>query len=187
MRYGIIGVVYLLGSLGLFGVSLEFRVNPNDQTFALFGMDTGTPVNISGEGFLAWRTDAISGPAGNNLSFSNSVAFTTDVGSPGNSSLGYDLRLRGMGSNSFQIILGVSDPNSQTISGTGVYQSYSAFDTNAIALLDQAVALGSLPLFSGTGFSDLTLTSIPEPRVIGLVLGFLALLIACRRGIIPRP
>lgn len=63
----------------------------------------------------------------------------------------------------------LSDPNtSQTITGLGVFQSYSSLPAAAISALEGTIRQ-SLTLYDGTGFQNLSVSAVPEPTWTAVV------------------
>lgn len=162
--------------------AFELRLNTATQEFALFGSDSGTP-GVFGEGEVAWRLLNLGGSGDGAVGYDNDIAFSTSVGTPGNSFLGYDLRIVSgtVGSGSIILFTGMSSQDPQTLTGSGVFQSYSAIsDAGAITRLESTIGQ-SLSLVTGTGFSSVSVTAVPEPSTYAMLFAVAALGLALWR------
>lgn len=157
--------------------ALILQINANNEEFALIGSDS-----VTTDGSLDAVSWALSTPISVNesVSYDNDVAYTLATGSP--EVVGsYDTNLNF--NNTFGIfILNLrfnDSPN--TVTGTGVFQSYSSLDSSNKAILGSldGQTLGTL---NGSSSSLVTVSVIPEPSSAWLlIVGFGALLIS-RRG-----
>ena len=161
--------------------ALELRLNTENKTFALFGEATGTPVNFSSyygqpEPFFLWHMlDAGLGrpwPGGTesgSISYSNGLTFTTSTGAPFD---GLDTTLSSSES-VVSMTIYLSSFSEQTISGSGMFQSY-LMDPGAMVRLESFDGYMLLDAF-GSDIGPLKVTAVPEPRATTVILGVLCM------------
>lgn len=158
--------------------ALTLTFNLSEETFAFTGSDTGTPVDIVGNGLINFEINNIGDDYDSAIDYNNALAFTTTAGSPGGS-FGYDLRI-GFGATGqfFSIALNTDTPSVETtLSGTGFYQSYASLSTEAKAYL-ATQPISQIASAAPTGFSDLQINFVPEPAAATPITAIAALLLA---------
>ena len=165
----------LLSATSVLNADLVLQVNPVDKTFALTGSDIVTPeMGGSGDPTFGWWSGTIDPSIGTSTSsilFDNDVAFTTNVGTPGSG--GYDTLLT-FNDKSINLFLRTSTLSEQTITGTGVPQSYTGLTAIAETKLEALDGTAWVPAL-GSGQQSLSISTVPEPSafaclgLIGLV------------------
>ena len=167
-----VAIAGVLSFSGTGHAALTLVINPGTEQFSLTGSTTGTPSDLSGFGSVQWVVDVASIDATTTVTLTDATSFTTSVGTPGGAG-GSDTLL------SFQIVgggpamtltLGTSSPAAQTITGTGVWHSYSGLSAINKAALLSTVNKTMLQL-SGTGFETVPVVSVPELSGVFLALG----------------
>ena len=169
--------------------TLILVLNTTDKTFALTGSDSGTAKEISpaiGD-VVGWDLSGAFGITTNSTQLHNTgLAYSVTNGSAGN---GFNrdilLQARAPGGNpEIALELHYTVPNvQQTITGSGVFQSYNNLSAIAISAFESSIG-SALTLTSGTGsgFSPVNIVAIPEPSS-GLLLtgGLLGIAASGRR------
>ncbi|GHB89923.1 PEP-CTERM sorting domain-containing protein [Cerasicoccus arenae] len=165
-----------LASASSYG-ALILNINTADKTFALTGSDTGTPINAGG-GLTIWTLTGLGAPGFSTFSYNNDVAFSTNVGTPGFPAGGYDTAITSTDNTggSISLNLGVSTASLQTLTGSGVFQSYAALSPTGLSAFESTIG-SSLALQFGSGFSPVSVVAaaIPEPSTYIVGVGFVAL------------
>ncbi|MDA7662799.1 PEP-CTERM sorting domain-containing protein [Pirellulaceae bacterium] len=148
---------------------LILSINANDKTFAITGTDTGSAAATgSGAGLTQWEITGLgSVDGGDGNSYDNDLAFATTAGTPGNSSLGYDLLLA-TNSNALRLNFGTSNFGQQTFTGLGNFQSYAGLTTTDQAVFESSIGQAFV-LSRGSGFSSMNVQAVPEPNSIALL------------------
>lgn len=161
---------------------LILEVNTTDKTFALTGSDSGAPFPASFGGtpfgFMFWENTSVSGGPSDfgSITFDNDVTWSTSSGLPGAGGLDTEIGSSG----SIFLILRSSSASPQTITGSGVFQSYAALGPGAIGVFESLIGEELAPNpFVTTGFSNVPIqaastSAVPEPAswllmVIGVV------------------
>ncbi len=159
--------------------ALVLTLNTVDKTFAITGEDKGFMSAIyDNSGLNIWKVTVPVIPgaiSGNNVSYNNDVAFETSVGDPGNGLL-YDTVLILEGS---EVVLkvGTSSYGGESITGTGVFQSYALQTPESTAMLEQAI--GEVLVDSDTDpnyiWDSISVVAIPEPASLATLIGAMVL------------
>ena len=117
---------------------------------------------------MLWEIEGLSGVGDTSIRYDNDVAWSTSSGEPGVG--GFDTELFTFAeADSLGIELRSSSSSSQTITGSGVFQSYTAFDSSDIAALEALIG-SELNTVALTGFSNIQVqaastsgSAVPEP------------------------
>ena len=164
---------------------LSLVLNTGTQEFALVGSDTGTPADDGeGAGVADWAISSLGGSGEGDTTFNNGLAFSTDVGNPGFGL--YDTFLESGDAFGGTVILslGVSTSGTQTLTGTGTYQSYASLGAAPIARLEGAIGQSLILQSGSTGFGAINITAIPEfshfPAALGALIMGLSFLFRLR-------
>ncbi|MGJ8640518.1 MAG: PEP-CTERM sorting domain-containing protein [Opitutaceae bacterium] len=161
-----------------FGV-INIHLDTAAQTFTVTGTETMVPNSL---GFVQYK---ISPPdtigVQSEAAFSNDVAFSTSVGTPGTTHGAFsneDFIILASTAGELRFTFGLSDLVSQTITGNEVAQSYAALNADGISLLENSAGTVSSPAsipfsFGGSGSSTtpITLSAVPEPSSFAALAG----------------
>ncbi len=150
---------------------LILSINANNKTFAITGTDTGSAAANGSGGLTEWEITGLGNVDGGGSGnfYDNDLAFATTVGTPGNSSLGYDLLLATSTTNhSVRLNFGTSNSGQQTFTGLGNFQSYAGLTTNDQAVFESSIGQAFV-LRQGSGFSSINVQAVPEPNSIALL------------------
>lgn len=155
---------------------IVLTLNTVDKTFSLSGSDTGGMSGIFPWGaYTEWNVTVpnIEGAVpGDYRSYDNDVAFTTSIGTPGHGGL-YDTVI-GIQGGSMGIKIGTSVAGSQTITGTGAWQSYEMATPGGTAQVEAAIGKTMGNLYSE--WPTIEVVGVPEPSTYALLAVCIALI-----------
>ncbi|MEM1059546.1 MAG: PEP-CTERM sorting domain-containing protein [Verrucomicrobiota bacterium] len=144
---------------------LLLTVNKLQKTLSFSGSDTGLPADV---GSTVWESNQ-----GGPFNVSDPIASLFDV--TGNT-IGRRNNLLVYEDGGLEIVLDFEQTTQATLNGNGQTQSYLDLQPESIEILEASNGL-VLPSTTGTGWSAITVSVVPEPASAGLLaLGALGLL-----------
>jgi hypothetical protein len=159
--------------------ALTMNLDTTAKTFSLTGTDTGAAISGIHGGFISWEASGVGAESGQHA-YSTDLAFSTTLGTPGNTSNNHDTLLIGFPNGSFGVTLEISQSGATTLTGLNNFQSYAFLSSTNQAALESLIGT-TMPIFQGTGFSGLSVAAVPVPAAVWLFGSALAGLIGFGR------
>lgn len=152
---------------------LVLNIDSSTETFWFSGSDTGTPTPGGAESpQVFWRLGSLTGTSG---------VVTAAAGVDTANNVGVQVYDNGDSNYGYNIQMTFPTDSEQTISGNSVSFSYAS-QTAAFKTGLNALAGSSIPRFTGSGFSAIQVSAVPEPSSFAALAGLFALgTVALRR------